>query len=222
MSGDRSDDDAETDDGDRSDRDPFADDSFEDDSFDAEPPGEDPFDDDHLDDGPDDDPFAALGGDEGVDGEPDASSRADPEPGAPTDDPFADLDADSGDATDEGDPFESMDVGDVGEEDVWEALDEETSVGGGAAEFDAGVAGGGEAGDAATQSGGPGPRGAAAGDERVIDKRSYCQQCPHFSEPPETACTHEGTEIVESVDFSRFRVRNCPIADADDPAFDEE
>ncbi|ELZ33578.1 hypothetical protein [Halorubrum tebenquichense] len=211
MSGDRSDDDSEGDGGDRSDRDPFADGSL---------------DDEHLDDP--DDPFAALG-DEGVDdGGSDASSRAnvdsdaDPEPGAPADDPFAELDADSGDAAGEGDPFESMDVGDVGEEDVWDALDEETSVGGGAAEFDAGVAGGGEAGDAATQSGGPGPRGAAAGDERVIDKRSYCQQCPHFSEPPETACTHEGTEIVESVDFSRFRVRNCPMIDADDPAFDGE
>ncbi|ELZ55894.1 MULTISPECIES: hypothetical protein [Halorubrum] len=212
MSGERSDDDSEADAGERPDRDPFDDDLLEDDRLD--------------DDGPDDDPFAALG-DEGVDDAGlDASSRAnaesDADPGAPADDPFDELDADSGDAAGEGDPFESMDVGDVGEEDVWEALDEEAPVGGDATEFDAGVAGGDETADAATRSVGSGPGAATAGDERVIDKRSYCQQCPHFSEPPETACTHEGTEIVESVDFSRFRVRNCPIADADDPAFDGE
>jgi len=219
MSGDRSDDDSEADGGDRPDRDPFDDDSFDEGSFD----------DDHLDDDPDDDPFAALGGDEGVDdaglgasSHADSELDTDPEPGAPADDPFAELDADSGGAAGEGDPFESVDVGEVGEEDVWEALDEESSVGGDATQFGVGDPGGGETGDAATRSGGPGPRGAATGDERVIDKRSYCQQCPHFSEPPETACTHEGTEIVESVDFSRFRVRNCPIADADDPTFEEE
>jgi len=221
MSGDRSDGDPEGDGEDRSDRGHFDDDPFDDGSLDG-----DPFDDDHLDDGPDDDSFGALG-DEGVDGAgPDASPRAepgaDPQPGAPADDPFAELDAESDDATGGRDPFESVDVGEVGEEDVWEALDEKASVGDDAAEFDAGVAGGGETGDAATRSGGPGPGTAATGDERVIDKRSYCQQCPHFSSPPETACSHEGTDIVESVDFSQFRVRNCPMVDADDPAFDGE
>ena len=168
-----------------------------------------------------DDPFAELG--EGVeesagtgsngDGT-DAPPRGDPEPGAPADDPFAELDVDAGDETAEGDPFESMGTGRVGEEDVWEALDEEASVGADATEFDAG----GEVGGAGTAT----PGTEATGDEHVVDKRSYCQRFLNDTATTETACTHEGTEIVESVDFSQFRVRDCPMVDAEDPAFDEE
>ena len=227
-----------------------ADDPFGDEAFGDGPSGEanDRFDGPDADDT--DDPFVALG--EGVDDDagpgrdegrsPDdpgfgrradsaraddggeAPSGADPEPGAPADDPFAELDADAADAPTDGDPFESMGSGDVGEEDVWAALDEGTSVGADATEFDD-AAEGGAVGDAGASGSGPAgatPGAAATGDERVVDKRSYCQRCPHFSAPPETACTHEGTEIVESVDFSRFRVRDCPMIDADDPAFDGE
>ena len=172
-----------------------------------------------------DDPFSELGegveesagpviesNADGTDGPP----REDPEPGAPADDPFAELDVDADDETAEGDPFESMGTGKVGEEDVWEALDGEASVGADATEFDADA--GGEVGDAGAAT----PGTEATGDEHVVDKRSYCQRCPHFTAPPETACTHEGTEIVESVDFSRFRVRDCPMVDADDPTVDGE
>mgnify|MGYP006272899865 CR=1 FL=1 len=187
-----------------------------------------------------DDPFAALG--DGIDdeGEADAglgrrgdssdsggvgddtagASRTDPEPGAPADDPFAELDAGAPDAAADEDPFESMGSGDVGEEDVWEALDEGTAVGSDATEF--GDAADGDAGTSGPDAAGATPGAAATGDERVVDKRDYCQQCPHFTAPPETACTHEGTDIVESVDFSRFRVRDCPMVEADDPAFDGE
>ncbi|MDB9248484.1 hypothetical protein PN419_05610 [Halorubrum ezzemoulense] len=175
-----------------------------------------------------DDPFAALGGGTegsagpvtGSDGDATGGApREDPEPRAPGDDPFADLDTD-GTAADE-DPFESMGTGEVGEEDVWEALDEEASVGTDATAFDD-LGADGEVGGAATRSPGPTSDAGRAGDEHVVDKRSYCQRCPHFTAPPETACAHEGTEIVESVDFSQFRVRNCPMIDADDPAFDGE
>ncbi|EMA65895.1 hypothetical protein C468_05293, partial [Halorubrum kocurii JCM 14978] len=62
--------------------------------------------------------------------------------------------------------------------------------------------------------------GADAGVERVVSKRTYCQQCPHFSAPPDVACDHEGTSIVEAVGFDEFRVRNCPMVDDDDPTFD--
>lgn len=44
----------------------------------------------------------------------------------------------------------------------------------------------------------------------VVDAGSYCEQCPYFSEPPDVACTHEGTEIRELVDMERFRVVDCP------------
>jgi hypothetical protein len=207
-------------DGDESDADPFGEEVFDD-----EPSGEDdgPFEPSDADEV--DDPFAAL--DEGVgrsaspaDGtDPEASAGSDPEPGAPADDPFAEIDADAGGAAGDEDPFESMESGDVGEEDVWAALDEGTSIGTDATEFGAESVDGEGAGDTATD---PEPGADAAAAERVVDKRSYCQQCPHFTAPPETACTHEGTEIVESVDFSRFRVRNCPMVDAADPAFDGE
>jgi hypothetical protein len=206
------------------DRDGDGDDPFDDGSSDDEPTESDPFD-----AGPSDaveDPFAALG--EGVDEDPGATetdgsvgdteaSPADPEPAAPADDPFAELDADATGAATEGDPFESMGTGEVGDEDVWEALDEGTAVGpdSSVSAFDPEAGGG--LGDAAGRS-----IGQSTDDEQVVDKRSYCQQCPHFSSPPETACSHEGTSIVESVDFSRFRVRNCPMVDAEGPAFDRE
>lgn len=47
-------------------------------------------------------------------------------------------------------------------------------------------------------------------DVRVIEKRSYCEQCPFFSEPPEVSCSHEGTEILELVNMEQFRVVDCP------------
>ena len=47
--------------------------------------------------------------------------------------------------------------------------------------------------------------------ETVVDKRKYCQQCPYFSKPPEVACRHEGTSIVEVLVDGRFRLRGCPV-----------
>ncbi|GAB3681665.1 hypothetical protein GCM10028857_06220 [Salinarchaeum chitinilyticum] len=57
----------------------------------------------------------------------------------------------------------------------------------------------------------PEPPDDAAQDVRVVKKRSYCEQCPYFSEPPEVACSHDGTEILELVDMEHFRVVDCPI-----------
>lgn len=59
-----------------------------------------------------------------------------------------------------------------------------------------------------------------AGQEHVVDKRQYCQQCPHLADPPELDCTHEGTEIVEVTDAEHFRVRACPVIGEDGPNFD--
>ena len=44
-----------------------------------------------------------------------------------------------------------------------------------------------------------------------VSKHSYCEQCEHFSEPPEIHCTHEGTEIVEFLDMETVRVVDCPV-----------
>ena len=166
-----------------------------------------------------DDPFAELG--EGIDaggdtgGDSDARERS-------VDDPFDAIgraDADSADPFDDAsgewddemadldDAFEQMDVDGPAAEDVWESLD--ADAGTNAFDADAGLGG------AASVPGG--------GDtEHVVSKRTYCQQCPHFTRPPEAACTHEGTTIVEAVGFDEFRVRNCPMISEEDPTFDAD
>lgn len=47
-----------------------------------------------------------------------------------------------------------------------------------------------------------------------VSKHSYCEQCEHFSEPPDVHCTHEGTEIVEFLDMETVRLVDCPIVTA--------
>jgi hypothetical protein len=44
-----------------------------------------------------------------------------------------------------------------------------------------------------------------------VSKHSYCEQCTHFSPPPEVACGHEGTEIVEFRDMETVRLVDCPV-----------
>jgi len=46
--------------------------------------------------------------------------------------------------------------------------------------------------------------------EHVVATSTYCERCEYFSEPPEVACGHEGTDIVDMVDVGQFTVRNCP------------
>lgn len=101
------------------------------------------------------------------------------------------------------DPFREMSVAEVAEEELWSSLSaDEAAVRVGAS----------ESASAAT----PADEGAEAtpeSDERVVSKGDYCQKCPHLHEPPELACTHEGTEIVAVEDAEHFRVRNCPMVD---------
>lgn len=110
------------------------------------------------------------------------------------------------------DLFEEMEVGGLEAEAVWETVAESETEGAGPG------------------SGGPGgaveevePEGPAPDGEHVVDKREFCHRCTHFTEPPETACAHEGTEIVEVVDSDHFRVRNCPMVGEDDrPDFNQD
>jgi hypothetical protein len=59
----------------------------------------------------------------------------------------------------------------------------------------------------------------------VVGKR-LCHECPHFADPPELACTHDGTEIDAEVDTDHFRVLDCPMVDrpehADAAGFSED
>lgn len=146
------------------------------------------------------DPLAGrdAGDERGRDGEHDADGEHDRDDGI---DPFAGLDvppdpdADPGSADD---PFERMAVDEVDIDDVWDALDD----------------------DADPPPAGSGEPGADTRSDDVVDKRVYCQRCPHFAEPPETACTLEGTEIAEVIGFGEFRVRGCPMVGEGGPGFD--
>lgn len=131
------------------------------------------------------------------------------------DDPFDQLGPTVGaeSAADLDDAFEQMDVGGPAAEDVWESLDEHMSDAGTAVDTE-GI----RKGAASPGAAGPSDHGV----EHLVNKRTYCQRCPHFSAPPNAACDHEGTTIVAVVGFDEFRVRNCPMVSEDDPTFDTD
>ena len=113
-------------------------------------------------------------------------------------DPFAELEAETRSV--EGDPFERMAVDEVDVDAVWDALDGDLDAVDESEEFPAAD-----------------PRETT---EHVVDKRKYCHRCPHFAAPPDTACTHEGTSILEAIGFDEFRVRDCPMVTDEGPGFD--
>lgn len=153
------------------------------------------------------------------------------------------------------DAFESVEVGDIDGEKLWEQLaesDDRDETGGVGAAGGAGTGGGtgavGETG-ASGNFGALGDAGASAGPEtaggddagtvspeepeaagadwdaagtglgapdvRTIPKET-CHGCPHLGDPPELACTHEGTEILAMPDTDHFRVADCPIVTDDE------
>ena len=142
------------------------------------------------------------------------SSASEPTPGV---DPFDELEAADW-PEDAENAFKRMDVAGAADEDVWESLDADLSdPDPGAFDPDSGAR--------TTDSGFEETEsfdGDADGPEHVVDKRAYCQQCPHFSAPPDATCTHEGTTIVEVVNADEFRVRNCPMISEGDPRFNQE
>jgi uncharacterized OB-fold protein len=44
-----------------------------------------------------------------------------------------------------------------------------------------------------------------------VSKHSFCEHCEHFSAPPDVACSHDGTEILEFVDMETVRLLDCPV-----------
>ena len=46
-----------------------------------------------------------------------------------------------------------------------------------------------------------------------VSKHSYCEQCEHFSAPPDIRCGHEGTQIVEFLDMETVRIVDCPVVE---------
>lgn len=109
----------------------------------------------------------------------------------------------------ESDLFEAVDVGEIDAEQVWEEIVSEEERAEGKA-----VGAGSEA--EKVGSGGPDQR-----PEHLLPKSEFCGRCPYLTEPPELACSHEGTDIVEVADVDHFRVRGCPFAAEDEPSFEE-
>lgn len=99
------------------------------------------------------------------------------------------------------DLFDEMNVGEVDEETLWASLADSE-----AAEATH-VGAGGDAPVEEVREDVPGY------DEHLVPKAEFCAQCPYLSDPPELACDHEGTEIVEVADSETFRVRDCPMVE---------
>ncbi|WP_198661995.1 hypothetical protein [Halorussus litoreus] len=96
------------------------------------------------------------------------------------------------------DPFESVDVGELDGEKLWERLADEEGEGPSVTV---------PAGESVAVE----DRDEWAGrDVRTIPKET-CHGCPHFADPPDLACTHEGTAILAMTDSEHFRVVDCPM-----------
>jgi len=156
----------------------------------------------------------ASAGDDDTDDETVAVAPAAGEDGESGEDaPLSDLRRDVDERGDREDPddddfeelFAEMEVGDVDEAEVWAELADSADE----PVVDPGVV---------TEA--VGESADADGDTTVVEK-SLCHGCPHFADPPETACTHDGTTIEAEVDTDHFRVRNCPVVaerEARDPS----
>ncbi|WP_193570137.1 MULTISPECIES: hypothetical protein [Halorussus] len=100
---------------------------------------------------------------------------------------------------DDVDAFDSVEVGELDGEELWERLAE--------GEDEPAVTAPPEAEDDGEWSDGR--------DVRTIPKAT-CHGCPHFGDPPELACNHEGTDILAMPDAEHFRVAGCPMVGDDE------
>lgn len=49
------------------------------------------------------------------------------------------------------------------------------------------------------------------GRYRDVSKHRFCEQCEHFSPPPDVSCGHHTAEIIEFLDMETVRLLDCPI-----------
>jgi len=108
-----------------------------------------------------------------------------------------------------GESKDTSPIGDIDTEELWESIDAGGTDGSdadGPGHYDPPEAAAQRVEEAATRHVRP---------EHVIDKREYCQRCPYLSAPPDVACGHDDTDILEVVDGERFRVRGCPMVAAE-------
>jgi hypothetical protein len=99
------------------------------------------------------------------------------------DDPFSGMEGRDGDPFGEGESvFETVDVESVDADEVWASLNEEPTT------------------------------GTVDGSRYVeVSKHRFCEQCEHFSSPPDAHCTNDEAEIIEYLDMETVRLLNCPV-----------
>ncbi|WP_226041972.1 hypothetical protein [Natrinema sp. DC36] len=136
-------------------------------------------------------------GDQSDDDGEDANGRSDPlEDLAAT---VSDDDRERSSTPDFDDLFDRHDAADIDGDRLWERLEADR------AEVSSGT---GEPSDSA-ESGGA--LRLADREIREVEKRSYCQGCEHFTEPPDVDCTRDGTAILAVTTMGTFRVADCPF-----------
>lgn len=177
------------------------------DAFDGDEgdPGERDVDEDEDEFEPSEDPFEYFGGEDSPDtADPTSRPVAGDDRSVGTEeravdvsgDAFGDVDVSRGDPFESADsPFRQVDVESVDPDEVWERFTGEAE----RTETNRNDALGGE----------EVPEDAA--DVVEVPKGRFCQTCPHFSTPPETACGHPGTELLTFVGSDEVRVSNCPV-----------
>ncbi|MFC7140052.1 hypothetical protein ACFQMA_09425 [Halosimplex aquaticum] len=160
--------------------------------------------------GADRDPFEYRGSGDDTgprDGDGERGGRSGDRAGDPSradaGDPLGDVEVDDGDPFEsEASAFERSAVEGIDPDEVWARLTGESTDDGAGTNSESG-AGVEAAADETAPSG--------DGDVAEVSKHAYCEGCEHFSPPPDVACAHEGTEILEFVDVESVRVANCPV-----------
>jgi len=134
-----------------------------------------------------DDRAEPMPGEEPTPTEPDAGGVETTDPRGQSDgEPFGEVDRDGGDPFESAErAFEEMNVDDLEVDDVWETLSQAEERG------------------SVTESQGR--------TYAEVSKHSFCEGCEYFSSPPDVACGHDGTEILEFVDLETVRVVDCPV-----------
>jgi hypothetical protein len=122
----------------------------------------------------------------------DGTSAEQPAPDA--DDPFSDMADREGDPFDAESVFERVDVDTIDADSVWAEITGDTDLS-----------------DAPAES-----------RYADVSKHRYCEQCEHFSSPPDVRCTNEGTEILEFTDMEQVRLLDCPVVAEQRELADEE
>ncbi|QLG48310.1 hypothetical protein [Natrinema halophilum] len=130
-----------------------------------------------------------------VDGDVNTDEGAQPKPLgdlAATVSERSDTDRSKSGSPDFDDLFDSQDVADIDGDRLWEQLEADESV-------------------ASNDDLTPTKR-----TVHEIEKRSYCQDCEYFADPPDVACSRKGTEILAVPTMTTVRVADCPFVREDE------